>query len=81
MEADCAIENEGKPAGSAGSAGSINTINRQRRQLRRQLRKIYAGRRAPSRLWGAVEAVGECHGARPFNTCQQQKRPYKIKQR
>jgi hypothetical protein len=31
-------------------------------------RRIYAGRRTPSRLWGAVEAVGERHGARPFNT-------------
>jgi hypothetical protein len=43
-----------------GSAGSIDTKNR--------LRRIYAGRRTPSRLWGAVEAVGECDGARPFNS-------------
>jgi hypothetical protein len=25
--------------------------------------------RAPSRLWGAVDDVGERHGARPFNIC------------
>jgi DDE superfamily endonuclease len=53
MDANYAIEKEGKPA------GSTDRKNRQRR--------IYAGRRTPSRLWGAVEAVGERHGARPFN--------------
>jgi hypothetical protein len=36
-------------------------------QAARQSARRKKTERAPSRLWGAVDAVGERHGARPFN--------------
>jgi hypothetical protein len=36
-------------------------------QAARQSARRKKTERAPSRLWGAVDAVGERHGTRPFN--------------
>jgi hypothetical protein len=60
MDANYAIEKEGKPAGSAGSAGSTGRQRRQHRQVKQAAQAAQDIRRQKD----AVEAVGRRRGRR-----------------